>query len=301
MGRAKRKRRRSEGAETEADANELSVAVLQCALNEARELNLARVLGLVRDAAEQGATVILPPLLAEGPYFCRTVDDAYFEWARPVDEHPTLDRFRRLAGELEVVLAFSFFERAGPAYYASVAVIDADGKLLGTYRAAHLASGPDRAEKHYFRPGDSGFRVWTTQHGKIGVGASHDLWFPEAARAMSLLGAELLLYPVAFAAEETPDAPRRWQRATVGHAVSNAIPVAVANRVGEEGGLVFGGRSCVVDPGGTVVAELGPTQGGIAVHGFDRAALARGRAGGGLFRDRRPELYAPLLRGDDCG
>lgn len=279
--------------------NKLSVAALQCALGDDKETNVARVEALVRQAAADGAQVILPPELFEGPYFCQTEEERFFDLAHELEGHPTVARFSALAKELGVVLPVSFFERSGQAHYNSVAVIDADGSVLGKYRKSHIPDGPGYEEKFYFRPGDTGFRVWNTRAGCIGVGICWDQWFPEAARAMALAGAEVLLYPTAIGSE--PEAPDQdtcdpWQRAMIGHAVCNAMPVVAANRIGTEGGMTFYGSSFVADARGDKCAELSRTEEGIATATFDRAALRRGRAGWGFFRDRRPELYGPLMK-----
>ena len=292
---AKKKRKPEHGPET------LAIGITQCALDQAREINVARVLGLVREAADEGAQVICTPELFEGPYFPRTLDDDYFEWARPLEDNKTLSRLCKLAKELSVVLPYSWFEKAGPVYYNSLAMVDATGEVLGVYRKAHIPDGPGYHEKFYFRPGDTPFRVWDTAHGRIGVGICWDQWFPECARAMALAGAEVLLYPTAIGSE--PKAPQQdtrdpWQRAMIGHAVSNAMPVAASNRIGREGGIAFYGSSFIADGRGDKLAELGREEQGVAVASFDRAALRRERAGWGFFRDRRPELYSPLLRAD---
>jgi len=277
------------------------VAVLQQALAGRLEDNVAKVEAGVHLAAADGAQVILPSELFEGPYFCREEKESFFALARPVEGHPTIARFQTLARELGVVVPVSFFERAGNAYYNSVAIVDADGAVLGTYRKSHIPDGPGYEEKFYFRPGDTGFRVFETRHGVLGVGICWDQWYPECARAMTLLGAEILLYPTAIGSE--PEAPQMdtkdpWQRAMIGHAVSNAIPVAAANRVGDEGGQVFYGSSFIADPRGDKVAELSRTEEGFAAATFDLEALREERANWGFFRDRRPELYRVLLTAD---
>jgi N-carbamoylputrescine amidase len=199
------------------------------------------------------------------------------------------------------VVPVSFFERAGQAYYNSVAVIDADGALLGVYRKSHIPDGPGYEEKFYFRPGDTGFRVWKTRYATIGVGICWDQWFPESARAMMLLGAEVLFYPTAIGSEpHDPDLDTRdpWQRAMVGHAVSNVVPVVAANRIGDESGQIFYGSSFIADPRGDKRVELGRTDEGAIVATFDLDAIERARASWGFFRDRRPELYDVLTTAD---
>jgi N-carbamoylputrescine amidase len=279
----------------------LSIGIVQCALDGTREENVARVEALVREAAKQGAQVVLTPELFEDPYFPQTEDERAFDLAAPLDGHPTVVRMQALAAELEVVLPVSFFERSGQNYYNSLVAIDADGTALGIYRKSHIPDGPGYEEKFYFRPGDTGFQVWNTRHGRIGVGICWDQWFPEAARSMALQGAEVLLYPTAIGSEPgEPDADTKapWQRAMVGHAVVNAMPVAAANRIGTEGRLTFYGSSFVCDQRGDVKVELGREDAGVAVASFDREALRRYRANWGFFRDRRPDLYGRLT-GDE--
>ena len=283
------------------DSKLLTVAAIQCALGASRDENVAKVIGLVRKAADRGANVILPPELFEGPYFCRAERDVLFEGARPAARHPTIEAFRELAHRLGVVIPVSFFERAGQVHYNSVAVVDADGAVLGVYRKSHIPDGPGYEEKFYFRPGDTGFRVWPTRHGRIGVGICWDQWFPESARAMMLLGAEVLLFPTAIGSEpHEPDLDTRdpWQRAMIGHAVSNVVPVVAANRIGDEAGQSFYGSSFIADSRGDKVAELGRADEGVIVAPFDLDALARTRAAWGFFRDRRPELYEVLTTAD---
>ncbi|MEO6325471.1 MAG: N-carbamoylputrescine amidase [Thermoanaerobaculia bacterium] len=275
--------------------------MLQCALGADLDTNVDRVVALTRQAAEAGANVVLPSELFEGPYFCREERDTFFETARPAAGHPTIARFQELARELSVVIPVSFFESSGQAYYNSVAAIDADGKLLGVYRKSHIPDGPGYEEKFYFRPGDTGFKVWQTRVGTIGVGICWDQWFPEAARAMVMKGADLLLYPTAIGSEPSNpglDTRDRWQRAMVGHAVCNVVPVAAANRVGNEEGQLFYGSSFIADPSGEKVAELGRAEEGFVIATFDLAAVRRERASFGFFRDRRPELYGVLTTAD---
>jgi N-carbamoylputrescine amidase len=279
----------------------LTMAAVQCALGGSRDENVAKVLSLVRKAAEGGAKVVLPPELFEGPYFCRVEKDEFFDWARPAEDNPTLLAFSDLARELGVVVPVSFFERAGQQHYNSVAIIDADGKNLGIYRKSHIPDGPGYEEKFYFRPGDTGFRAFATKHATIGVGICWDQWFPECARAMTLLGAEVLLYPTAIGSEpHEPELDTRepWQRAMQGHAVSNVIPVVAANRIGTEDGQRFYGSSFICDPRGDKVSELGQAEEGIASFTFDLAKIRRTRGAWGFFRDRRPDLYGDLVAAD---
>ncbi|MBI5504317.1 MAG: N-carbamoylputrescine amidase [Deltaproteobacteria bacterium] len=275
----------------------VSVGVLQAALGGEREANVRRIESLVHEAAARGAHVALPPELFEGPYFPKVESEEFFEWARPAAGNATIARFQALAAQLGVVVPVSFFEKDGPHYYNSVAMIDAGGALLGIYRKSHIPDGPGYEEKFYFRPGDTGFRTWQTRAGAIGVGICWDQWFPECARAMMLAGAELLLYPTAIGSEpHDPDLDTSgpWRRAMVGHAVSNVVPVAAANRVGDENGQRFYGHSFVCDHRGEVIAELGDQEEGVALASFDPAAVARTRAAYGFFRDRRPDLYGAL-------
>jgi N-carbamoylputrescine amidase len=275
----------------------ITVAALQTSFTEDLATNVAKVTDLVRKAAFQGAQVILPSELFEGPYFCREERDEFFDWAKPLTEHPTIRHFQQLAQELEVVIPVSFFEKAGQNYYNSVAIVDADGALLGTYRKSHIPDGPGYEEKFYFRPGNTGFKVWPTRFGTLGVGICWDQWFPECARAMVLMGADILLYPTAIGSEpQTPDLDTKdpWQRVMIGHAVANVIPVMAANRIGTEGEQTFYGHSFIANQRGDKVAELGRAEEGVVCAAFDLAEIRRNRASFGFFRDRRPELYGTL-------
>jgi N-carbamoylputrescine amidase len=275
----------------------VTVAALQTSFTEDLATNVAKVTDLVRKAAFQGAQVILPSELFEGPYFCREERDEFFDWAKPLTEHPTIRHFQQLAQELAVVIPVSFFEKAGQSYYNSIAIIDADGALLGTYRKSHIPDGPGYEEKFYFRPGNTGFKVWPTRFGTLGVGICWDQWFPECARAMVLMGADILFYPTAIGSEpQTPDLDTKdpWQRAMIGHAVSNVIPVVAANRVGTEGDQTFYGHSFMANQRGDKVAELNRTEEGVICTTFNVPEIRRHRASFGFFRDRRPELYGAL-------
>ncbi|WP_394693785.1 N-carbamoylputrescine amidase [Hyphobacterium sp.] len=272
----------------------LSVAALQAPFGDDINANIETVAGLVRQAAAAGANVILPPELFQGPYFCKTQEEHWFATAYPALEHPCVTALQPLAKELGVVIPVSIFEKDGPCYYNSLVMIDADGAALGVYRKSHIPDGPGYMEKYYFRPGDTGFKVWHTRHGKIGVGICWDQWFPESARAMALMGADILMYPTAIGSEphdDSLDTAARWRRAMQGHAVSNVMPVVASNRVGNEDGQVFYGTSFIADHTGGVVTELDRTETGFITAEFDLEFLNRHRAAWGFFRDRRPEFY----------
>jgi N-carbamoylputrescine amidase len=278
-------------------SRKVKLAAIQCPLGDDRDTNVARIEKHVLAAAAKGAQIILPPELFEGPYFCRTEEEHFFSWARPVQGNPTIARFQALAKELKVVIPVSFFEKDGPHYYNSVAMIDERGELLGTYRKSHIPDGPGYEEKYYFRPGNTGFKVWDTAYGKIGVGICWDQWFPECARAMALQGAEILLYPTAIGSEPQQadlDTKDPWQRVMVGHAVANVTPVVAANRIGNEQGQVFYGHSFIANHQGSFLAEMGRTDEGVLVAEVDLAEVETYRAAFGFFRDRRVELYGPL-------
>jgi N-carbamoylputrescine amidase len=284
------------------------VAAIQMQMSTVTAENVATAERLVRDAASRGADVVLLPELFEGHYFCKDQRAEDLARAVPIDGHPTIGRFQSVARELGVVLPISVYERANNALFNTVAVVDADGALLGTYRKSHIPDGPGYTEKYYFSPGDTGFRAWHTAHGVIGVGICWDQWFPEAARVMALQGAELLLYPTAIGSEPPNpawDSSGHWQRAMQGHAASNLVPVVAANRFGREVGLAteitFYGSSFIADATGAKVAEA-PREGeSILTAEFDLAALRAMRLSWGLFRDRRPDLYGPLLTLDGRG
>jgi len=279
----------------------ISIAVVQAALGGDRESNVARVEELILEASAREAAIVVLPELFEDPYFCREENEANFSLAATLDGHPTITRFAQLARELEMVIPVPFFEKDGQSYYNSVAVVDADGSVIGRYRKSHIPDGPGYEEKFYFRPGTTGFRVWPTRYGSIGIGLCWDQWFPEAARSMVLDGAEFLIYPSAIGSEPGHpdiDTRRSWRRVMAGHAVANAVPVAAANRIGAEGEQLFYGNSFVVDQCGEVVAELGADAEGVALADFDLEEVHRYRDWLGLFRDRRPELYSRLTDRD---
>jgi N-carbamoylputrescine amidase len=279
-------------------SRKITLAVLQSALSDDPAKNIKRVSELVREAAAKGADVILPSELFEGHYFCTSQDEKNFERAHPWKSDPGVIAMAQLAGELGVVIPVSIFEKAGPAYYNSVVMADADGSLLGVYRKSHIPDGPGYQEKYYFRPGDTGFRVWDTKKGRVGVGICWDQWFPEAARAKALQGADVLLYPTAIGSEphdSSLDTAARWRRAMLGHAVSNVTPVAAANRVGDENGQVFYGTSFISDHTGEIMGDLDRKEEGVVVATIDMDEVDRARAAWGFFRDRRTDLYGPLV------
>ncbi|MBV9331714.1 MAG: N-carbamoylputrescine amidase, partial [Alphaproteobacteria bacterium] len=277
-------------------------AATQFACSWDLKANVEKAAHTVRQAARMGANVIVLPELFESPYFCQDQLSEYFRLARPFDGNPLIAEFSGLAKTLGVVLAVSFFERAGHSHFNSVAMVDTDGSVLGRYRKSHLPAGPGYQEKFYFSPGDTGFRVWKTRFGMLGCGICWDQWFPEAARAMALCGAEALLYPTAIGSEPPPapkiDSRDHWRRAMQGHAAANYMPVIASNRVGKEAGkageLEFYGSSFVCDATGAIIAELDRVEEGIAIARFDLDQIAEMRASWGLFRDRRPELYGAL-------
>jgi len=243
--------------------------------------------------------------LFETPYFCCDQKQEYFSLAAPADGNPLIARMARLAKELNVVLPVSFFESANNAYYNSVAMVDADGTVLGVYRKSHIPDGPGYQEKYYFNPGDTGFRVWPTRYGTLGCGICWDQWFPECARAMALMGAEILFYPTAIGNEPqdaTISAKDHWQRTMQGHAAANMVPLVSSNRIGREDGtaaqLTFFGHSFIADELGAKVAEANGSDRAVLTATFDLDAIKAARASWGLFRDRRPDLYAPLLTAD---
>jgi N-carbamoylputrescine amidase len=280
----------------------LSVAAVQAAFGSDMTANIAKIETLIREAAGQGAQVILPPELFQGIYFPTQQDPKWFATAYPSNDHPAVAALRRLAAELGVVIPISFFEKSGPHYFNSAAIADADGTVLGVYRKSHIPDGPGYQEKYYFRPGDTGFKSWQTQHGAVGVGICWDQWYPETARAMVLQGAEILFYPTAIGSEPydaSLDTHLQWQRAMQGHAVANAVPVVAANRIGLEDNdgtqQKYYGHSFIADHRGEIVASLGEAEEGVIVQRFDLNAIARYRADWGFFRDRRTDLYAKSI------
>ncbi len=280
----------------------VGLAAIQMASTGAYDSNIANAERLVREAAACGGNVILLQELFDGNYFCQDEDPAVFRLAKPVEGHPTIEHFQALARELGVVLPISFFEKAHNVFFNSIAVIDADGAVLGTYRKSHIPHGSGYQEKYYFSPGNTGFKVWDTAFGKIGVGICWDQWFPECARSMALMGAEVLLYPTAIGSElldPSMDSSAHWRRVMQGHAGANLIPLVTSNRIGTEPGkagteLTFYGSSFITDETGALVAEADNSTEAVLVHHFDFDAIAESRSFWGLFRDRRPDLYSTL-------
>ncbi|WP_312679422.1 N-carbamoylputrescine amidase [Stutzerimonas nitrititolerans] len=279
----------------------VTVAATQMACSWDRQANIAKAEKLVREAAAKGAQVILIQELFETPYFCQKPNPEYLQLATSVEENPAIQHLQKIAKELAVVLPISFFELAGRARFNSIAIIDADGTLLGVYRKSHIPDGPGYHEKYYFNPGDTGFKVWNTRYARIGVAICWDQWFPETARSMALMGAELLFYPTAIGSEpHDPNITSRdhWQRVQQGHAGANLMPLIASNRVGteEQDGydITFYGSSFIADQFGEKVEEMDRTSEGVLVHEFDLDQLEHIRSAWGVFRDRRPNLYGPI-------
>ena len=277
----------------------VTLAATQMACSDVVKENVAKGEKLVRAAAAKGANVILLQELFEGYYFCQDELPEFYARALPAAGHPTIEHFMGVAKELGVVLPVSFYEEAGNARFNSIAIIDADGKNLGIYRKSHIPHGSGYQEKYYFSPGDTGFKAWDTSFGRIGVGICWDQWFPETARSMALLGAEMLFFPTAIGSElldPTWDSAAHWQRVQQGHAGANLMPVVTSNRVGTEPGrngteMAFYGSSFIADFTGEKVAEANRTEETVLTHTFDLDDLKEKRSYWGIFRDRRPELY----------
>ena len=280
----------------------VTFAAAQFACSWDRAANVAKAKDIVRAAAAKGANVVLIQELFETPYFCQDQLAEHFKLAAPFEGNPLIGEMAALAKELGVVLPVSVFERAGHTHFNSLAMVDADGRVLGLYRKSHIPDGPGYQEKFYFTPGDTGFKVWQTRFGTFGCGICWDQWFPESARAMALMGAEALFYPTAIGSEPAPappvDSRDHWRRVMQGHAAANCMPLIASNRIGSEtgqaGAMTFYGSSFVADPSGGIVAELGRTEEGTICASFDLDDVARMRASWGLFRDRRPDLYGVL-------
>jgi N-carbamoylputrescine amidase len=288
----------------------VTVAAIQMSCGWDVQANIERAERLVRQAADRGAQIILLPELFETPYFCIEQDTRHLALACPLTESRAVQHFAPLARELGVVLPISFFEHAGNAYFNSIAIVDADGTTLGVYRKSHIPNGPGYQEKNYFSPGDTGFRVWDTRYARIGVGICWDQWFPETARVMALMGAELFFFPTAIGSEPPPALPvnsrEHWQRTQQGHAAANLTPLVASNRYGLERSLQdpqglylrFYGSSFIADATGGKVAEAPEEGDAVLTHRFDLDAVARLRDNWFVFRDRRPDLYAALTTFD---
>jgi N-carbamoylputrescine amidase len=282
---------------------QVTLAATQMACGPDRAANVANAKRLVREAKAQGAQVILIQELFDAPYFCKDQAAKHFSLAEPYENNALISEFSALAKELSVVLPLSFFERANNAHFNSLAMIDADGSVLGLYRKSHIPDGPGYQEKFYFNPGDTGFKVWPTRYGKIGAAICWDQWFPECARAMSLMGAEILCYPTAIGTEPPPappvDSSAHWRRVMQGHAGANYVPLIASNRIGREVGetceITFYGTSFIAGPTGEILADAGRDKEAVVTATVDLDAIAAARNSWGLFRDRRPELYGSLM------
>lgn len=288
----------------------VTVAAIQMQMSAGVSENISQAEQMVRKAAEQGAQIILLPELFERPYFCQQRQYDFYDYATTVEDNPAVQHFRPIAKELAVAMPISFYEKDGTWLFNSIAMLDADGQVLGVYRKTHIPDDHYYQEKFYFTPGNTGFKVWDTRYGKIGVGICWDQWFPEAARAMALQGAEILLYPTAIGSEpilETDSMPH-WRRCMQGHAGSNLVPVIAANRIGvesvepcaENGGqsssLNFYGSSFITDNTGAIIAEANRTDEQVLTASFDLDQYAKDRLSWGLFRDRRPEMYRDIVK-----
>ena len=283
----------------------VKLAATQFAMTSNIEENIEKAKEMVRKAAKEGANVILLPELFENLYFCQTEDYSRFDFAEEFESSQTIQIFSTLAKELGVVLPISYFEKSGNCYFNSIAIIDADGTVLGQYRKSHIPTGECYEEKFYFCPGDTGFRVFPTKFGKIGVGICWDQWFPETARILALKGAEVLLFPTAIGSEPvlSKDSKDHWQHVMQGHAAANIMPLVASNRIGTESmdgsSMTFFGSSFISNEFGIRVQELGRTEEGILVQEFDLDLVKEERRDWGVFRDRRVDLYSPLLKLDD--
>ena len=271
-------------------------------MSEEKSSNIQKAELLVREAASNGANIILLPELFEGLYFCKDMDKKYFSWAKPLKNNVLIERFAKLSHELNVVLLVSYFEKSDKDYFNSLVVINADGTVMDNYRKTHIPDGPGYEEKFYFKPGDSGFKVYETAFGKIGVGICWDQWFCETARALTLMGAEVIFYPTAIGSEPEIhiDSKEHWQRVQMGHAATNTVPVVVANRVGEEFGescsLNFYGSSFITDYAGAKIAEASRDKEEIIYADFDLEENAKQREYWGLIRDRLSDAYSSLCK-----
>lgn len=288
--------------EEESSMRKVTVAATQMSCSWDRQETLDKAERLVREAAAKGANIILLQELFETPYFCKTHNFDHLKLASALEENPAVQRFQQVARELDVVIPVSFFEKAGNTAFNTIAVIDAGGEILGIYRKTHIPDGIPYAEKFYFTPGDTGFRVWKTKYGTIGIGICWDQWFPETARAMALMGAEMLFYPTAIGSEPVlqNDSKPHWQRCMQGHAAANIMPVIASNRIGYEAEgdleMTFYGSSFIADSTGALVAEADRESETILTAEFDLDEIAQQRREWGVFRDRRPEMYQMLMK-----
>ena len=279
----------------------VKVAAIQMQMGEDKTANIVKAEIMVREAFKNGAQIILLPELFEGYYFCKDMDKKYFSWAQELEEHPVIARFSALARELGVVLPISYFERDGERYFNSLVMINSDGTVMENYRKTHIPDGPGYEEKFYFEPGDTGFKVWETAFGNVGVGICWDQWFPETARCLTLMGADMIFYPTAIGSETEigVDSASHWQRVQMGHSAANIIPVIAANRIGEEVGesctLTFYGSSFITDHTGQKVAEASRNKEEILYSEFEPASIREHRQYWGLIRDRRPECYKKIV------
>mgnify|MGYP002524521751 FL=1 len=283
----------------------MKAAITQFSMSKAYEENIQKADSLIRLAKKEGAELVLLPELFEGRYFCQIEDYDNFSLAENFQDSKTLKHFQKIAKETHMVLPISFFERSGNCFFNSLAMIDSDGKIVGLYRKSHIPTGECYEEKFYFTPGDSGFQVFTTHVGKIGIGICWDQWFPETARILALKGAEILLFPTAIGSEPVlpKDSKSHWQNVMKGHAASNIMPVLASNRVGVEeaknSSMKFFGSSFIADQHGDFVTEMNREEEGIRVAEFDLNKIAEERVSWGVFRDRRTDLYSPILKMSD--
>lgn len=284
---------------------EVTLAATQMTCSKNNTENIDKAESIIRKAAEMGAQIILIQELFESTYFCMDQKDELFQLSKPFENHPTIERMAKLASELKVVLPISFFEKANRAHYNAIAVINANGEILGKYRKSHIPDGPGYQEKFYFNPGDTGFKVWDTAYAKIGIGICWDQWFPEVARIMALKGAEVLLYPTAIGGEPEDDgfdSSDMWQRVMIGHSAANQIPVVASNRIGTEQGQdisnYFYGRSFITNHVGDKIAEASRDKEEILIGKVSLDEAENLRNVWGVFRDRRTDLYSDLLKLD---
>lgn len=279
----------------------IKVAATQMSCTWDLEATLKKAEDMVRDAKKQGANIVLLQELFETPYFCQTESYEYLNIATSVEDNRAVNHFKEIAKELEIVIPISFFERAGNTTFNSLVVIDADGSVMDTYRKTHIPDGHCYEEKFYFTPGDTGFKVWDTAYGRIGVGICWDQWFPESARIMALMGAEILFYPTAIGSEPILpiDSQPHLQRCMQGHAAANIIPLVASNRVGtevqDESSMTFYGSSFIAGPTGEIVKQMDRDKEGVIVVEFDLDEIREKRQSWGIYRDRRPEMYKSIL------